>query len=155
MKNATAQDDDPVRIGALAEQTGCSVPTIRYYEQVGLIPAAQRRSSGHRVYDASAVEQLGFIRRCRDFGFTIEQIRALLSLAGSDRDCVEARNIAQAHLESVRAKLAELKTLERSLAQFVDVCTATCAGGPMPKCTILKDLSLAGAVSVKQSRCCG
>jgi MerR family copper efflux transcriptional regulator len=77
MTKPRAATDDVVRIGALAEQTGCSVPTIRYYEQIGLIPAARRRSGGHRVYDAAAVQQLGFIRRCRDFGFALEQIRAL------------------------------------------------------------------------------
>jgi MerR family transcriptional regulator, copper efflux regulator len=137
---------ESVRIGALAEMSGCSVPTIRYYEQVGLIPEARRRESGHRVYDPQAVQLLGFIRRCRDFGFTIDQIRDLLSLADSGkRDCVEARDIARAQLEAVRAKMLELMTLERSLAKFVDTCTSTCAGGPAPDCSILRDLSPAAA----------
>ena len=93
MKNTPIQD--PIRIGILARMTGCSVPTIRYYEEIGLIAPASRRSSGHRVYDPAAAQTLSFIRRCRDFGFTIEQTRALLSLAdGKDRDCIEARDIA-------------------------------------------------------------
>jgi MerR family copper efflux transcriptional regulator len=137
-----------LRIGALAEITGCSVPTIRYYEQIGLIPRASRRSSGHRVYDAEAAERLGLIRRCRDFGFTIEQTRDLLGLAASeDRHCAELRDIAQAHLASVRAKMLELMSLERSLARFVDACSANCIGGPAPKCTILADLGTASAQS--------
>ena len=150
------QAPDSIRIGALAQRTGCSVPTIRYYEQIGLIPAASRRSSGHRVYDAAAVRRLGFIHRCRHFGFTIEQIRALISLADKeDRNCEEARDVAQANLDGVRAKLAELRTLERSLAEFVEVCTASCAGGPVRECTILKDLSPETAPAAKQPRCCG
>ena len=71
-------------IGALAERTGCSVPTIRYYEEIGLIPAARRRASGHRVYDAKSEELLTFIRRCRDFGFPVEQVRELVALSNSD-----------------------------------------------------------------------
>lgn len=141
MKNVT-EPAAMVRIGDLAAQTGCSIPTIRYYEEVGLIPPAQRRASGQRVYDASAAELLRFIRRCRDFGFTLEQIRALVSLAGSTgRDCVEARDIAQTHLASVRTRMLELMALERSLSRFVDTCSSTCAGGPAPDCSLLKDLA--------------
>src|SRR5258706_16380843 len=100
---------ESLRIGALAERSGCSTPTIRYYEEIGLIPPARRRSSGHRVYDASAVQLLGFIRRCRDFGFTLEQIRSLVSLSGDmSRDCAEARDIAQKHLNGVRTPMLEL-----------------------------------------------
>jgi DNA-binding transcriptional MerR regulator len=151
----TSAQTEPVRIGALADQTGCSVPTIRYYEEIGLIPRARRRSSGHRVYDASAAQLIGFIRRCRDFGFTIEQIRSLASLTrNKTRDCVEARDIAQEHLGGVRAKMLELMTLERTLARFVDACDKNCAGGKAPDCTILKDLSPLDPAAQKQSSCC-
>ena len=145
----------PLTIGALAQRSGCNVPTIRYYEEIGLIPEAQRRQSGHRVYDAAAQELLSFIRRCRDFGFSIDQVRALVSLTRSvDRDCVEARDIAQTHLEAVRSKLAELQALEQSLARFVISCTTACAGGPAPKCTILKDLGRPATAAAPPS-CCG
>ena len=141
MKKHAERTAEPVRIGVLARLTGCSVPTIRYYEEVGLLPRARRRSSGHRVYDSSAVEALSFVRRCRDFGFTVEQTRDLLSLLGDKgRDCVEARDIAQAQLKVVRAKTLELMDLERSLAKFVTSCEAGCIGGPAPKCAILTDL---------------
>ena len=126
MKAEASDTAEPIRIGALARMSGCSVPTIRHYQEVGLIPPASRRSSGHRVYDAKAVQLLAFIRRCRDFGSSIEQTPAMLSLAhGKDRDCVEARDIAQ-------------------VPGFVDGCNATCAGGSAPQCTILKDLAGTG-----------
>lgn len=129
-------------IGALGERTGCSVSTIRYYEEIGLIPAARRRASGHRVYGTESVEILTFIRRCRDFGFPVELVRELVALSQSDeRDCFETLHIAQEHLRAVRAKLAELSGLERSLARFTQVCSERCAGGPAAKCTIFKDMA--------------
>jgi len=128
-------------IGALAELTGSSVPTIRYYEEIGLIPAARRRPSGHRFYGGDTVELLRFVRHCRDFGFGIEQVRELVSLSASEqRDCFETRDIAQAHLDTVRVKLAELRRLEISLTRFVQSCSEQCAGGPATRCTILQDL---------------
>jgi DNA-binding transcriptional MerR regulator len=152
----TSQTEPALTIGALAERSGCSVPTIRYYEEIGLIPPARRRDSGHRVYDARAVELLTFVRHCRDFGFPIEQVRELVSLAGSEqRDCFETLDIAQAHLKTVRAKLAELRALERSLARFARSCSEMCAGGPAARCTILKDLGSAGAPMAMASNCCG
>lgn len=127
-------------IGELAQRTGCTVPTIRYYEEVGLIPAAKRRPSGHRFYDGAFEDLLLFIRRCRDFGFSVDQVRELVALSQTEqRDCFETLEITQAHLRVVRAKLVELQTLERSLANFVSSCEATCAGGPAARCTILKE----------------
>ena len=95
MQNLSAEAG--LTIGALAERTGLNVPTIRYYEEIGLIPAAKRRPSGHRFYDGEAEQLLTFVRHCRDFGFPIEQVRELVSLAKSEeRDCFETRDIAQA-----------------------------------------------------------
>lgn len=143
-------------IGSMAERTGCSVPTIRYYEEIGLIPPAKRRPSGHRVYGSGAEELLTFIRHCRDFGFPVDQVRELLSLARSeDRDCLETREIAQVHLNDVRAKLNELRALERSLARFVRSCSEECVGGPAAQCTILKDLRLPNAAVGKTQGCRG
>src|SRR5262245_40667304 len=110
------RSSEAMTIGALAAGTGCSVPTIRYYEEIGLLPAASRRTSGHRVYGPADLQRLTFIRRCRDFGFSIEQVRAFVALAGSPaRDCRAARDLAQQHLIGVRQKLKELRALERSL----------------------------------------
>ena len=151
----TTQTVEPVRIGALARKTGCSVPTIRYYEEIGLIPRAKRRSSGHRIYEASAAQLIGFIRRCRDYGFTIEQIRSLAAISRNKMvDCAQARDIAAEHLRGVREKMLELMALERALVRFVDDCNKTCAGNKAPECTILKELGLADTPRNKAS-CCG
>lgn len=150
-------------IGAVSKQTGCSVPTIRYYEEVGLLPAAPRTEGNQRHYDDAAVRRLAFIRRCRDFGFTIEQVRELVGLADEpNRDCVEVRDIAQAHLQEVQKKLAELRALESSLSAFVCSCNAACAGGPAVDCTILEDLGMpavpaqskASAPAAERRSCC-
>ncbi|MFC5499313.1 helix-turn-helix domain-containing protein [Caenimonas terrae] len=129
-------------IGAASRQTGCSVPTIRYYEEVGLLPPAARSEGNQRHYDAAAIRRLSFIRRCRDFGFTLEQVRELAGLVDQPtRDCVEVRDIAQAHLQQVQQKLAELQALEASLSAFVCSCDTACAGGPAVDCTILEELA--------------
>ncbi|MBA2961801.1 MULTISPECIES: MerR family transcriptional regulator [Ramlibacter] len=133
----------PLSIGAASKQTGCSVPTIRYYEEIGLLPAALRSEGNQRHYDEAAIQRLTFIRRCRDFGFTIEQVRELVGLVHQpDRDCVEVRDIAQLHLQEVQKKLAELQALEASLSKFVLSCNAACVGGPAADCTILEDLAM-------------
>jgi DNA-binding transcriptional MerR regulator len=147
---------DRVTIGVLAKRTGFNVSAIRYYEEVGLIPPAARRPSGHRVYSEKEHGALALIKRCREFGFSIEETRALVALADeAGKDCVEARDIAQAHLDAVRVKLAELAALEQSLAKFVNACTEQCAGGPAPKCTILTDMSLRDAGGAPARGCCG
>lgn len=128
-------------IGKLAELTDSNVPTIRYYEEIGLLPPAVRTSGGQRAYGPPDLERLTFIRRCRDFGFPLEQVRTLLTLTEKpDRNCTEARDVAQSHLDTVREKLKELRALERSLVDFVKSCDSSCAGGPAGECTIMDDL---------------
>ena len=130
-----------LRIGELARLTGTTAPTIRYYEQIGLFPPASRRSGGQRSFDGEDVKRLTFIRRCRDFGFSIEQVRVLAALVQDrGRSCLEARDLAYNHLKTVRAKLAELKRLEQTMARFVKDCEMGCVGGPGPDCAILEDL---------------
>ena len=131
-----------LRIGALAERAGTNAPTIRYYEEIGLLRRADRQTGGQRAYGEEDVRRLAFIRRCRDFGFSIEQVRSLVALVQDrERSCMEARDLAHEHLTAVRAKLSELKALERSIAGFIATCNASCAGGPGPDCTILEDLA--------------
>lgn len=138
-------------IGALAKASGMTTPTIRYYEEIGLIPKARRSGSGQRYYEDADLSRLTFIRQCRDFGFGIEQVRVLLDLSIShDRDCIETRDIAQAHLAEVQQKLAELQALEKRLAAFVDRCNEACAGGPSCDCVIFRDLA-----EPKPRSCCG
>lgn len=138
-------------IGALAKAAGVSAPTIRYYEEIGLIPKARRSASGQRYYEEADRSRLTFIKQCRDFGFRIEQVRVLLDLSISrDRDCVETRDIAQSHLDEVRRKLEELRALETRLMAFVKRCNDACAGGPGSDCVIFKDLA-----ELKRRSCCG
>jgi len=140
----------PLSIGEVARQTGLTVPTIRYYEEVGLLPPAPRSDAGRRHYGEAAVRRLAFIRRCRDFGFPLEAVRGLIGLVDeAQRPCVEVRDIAALHLTEVRHKLAELQALERSLSAIVRSCDKGCAGGAVVDCSILEDLEGAS------SRCCG
>jgi DNA-binding transcriptional MerR regulator len=142
-----------LKIGELAERTGTNSPTIRYYEKIGLLPEPDRQEGNQRRYGESDVRRLGFIRRCRDFGFSLDQVRTLVSLVQDrSRTCTEARDIAQTHLAQVRARMRELRELERGIAGFVETCNIQCIGGPGPDCVILDDLSTT-ALSTASRRC--
>ena len=142
-------------IGALAKRVGFAVSALRYYEEVGLIPPALRRESGHRVYPESVLDLLVLIRHCRDLGFSIDETRELVALStNGERDCVEARAIAQVHLNAVRAKMAELRRLDRSLSRYVQACSEGCAGGPAPNCNILTDLRQSVPNGTDSLGCC-
>jgi DNA-binding transcriptional MerR regulator len=130
-----------LKIGRLAALTGTNVPTIRYYEEIGLLPKPRRHGT-QRSYEDSDVSRLTFIRRCREFGLPIAQTRDLLTLMHDrKRSCADARTIAQTHLAFVRAKLTELQTLEHSITGFVASCETSCAGGPGPDCVVLQDMA--------------
>jgi DNA-binding transcriptional MerR regulator len=131
-----------LKIGELAKLTRTSTPTIRYYESIGLIPPAARRRGGQRRYGSEDARRLTFIRRCREFGFSVDQVRMLADLMNDEaKCCTEARDIAQSHLEDVRAKRAELEALEHAIADFVERCDTTCVGGPGPACVPLTELA--------------
>jgi DNA-binding transcriptional MerR regulator len=111
-------------IGALAQRTGSSVPTVRYYEEIGLVRKAKRGPGGHRLYDESDLKRLTFVRRCRNFALPIEKIRELASLMDHPaQDCSKARDVAELQLTYVRKKLSELRALENGLAHFATACT--------------------------------
>lgn len=130
-----------VRIGELAQRAGATTPTVRYYESIGLLPRPTR-SNGQRRYSAADVQRVTFIRRCREFGFTIDDVRTLLGIVEDrKRPCSEAREIAQAHAEQVRTRIAELRALERTIIEFVQRCDESCSGGPGPSCVPLKSLA--------------
>jgi DNA-binding transcriptional MerR regulator len=144
-----------ITIGALAQSTGVSVSAIRYYEEIGLISKAHRRPSGHRVYGPKAREVMAVIRSCREFGFSIEQIRELVSLStNSQLPCDETREVAQTHLNAVKAKLVELCQLEGNLTRFIQSCTENCIGGPAPQCNILENIGSSSAQPVAAKGCC-
>jgi DNA-binding transcriptional MerR regulator len=128
----------PMAIGALARQTGVKVPTIRYYESIGLLPAPPRTESNRRTYGAAEVQRLKFIRHARDLGFAVDAIRQLLDLAAApDQPCAEADAIAQAHLATIDQKIAQLTALRDEVAGMV----ARCAHGRMGGCGVIEVLS--------------
>ena len=102
------------------------------------MPRPVRQGAGQRRYGHKDVRRLTFIRRCRDFGFSVDQVRKLVGLLDDrQRSCTEARDIGQAHLDAIRAKLVELHVLEQMIADFVHECDRSCAGGPGPDCVPL------------------
>src|SRR5215831_10799320 len=123
MRAITALRADGVPIGELSRRTGVHVETIRYYEKIKMLPAPRRTAGGHRVYGPQQARVLAFIRRGRELGFTLEEIRALLALAGPGKaSCAEVRAIATRHLEDIRTKIGDLTKLERLLSRTVAKC---------------------------------
>jgi Cu(I)-responsive transcriptional regulator len=129
-------------IGKLAEATGTKVETVRYYERAGLIAPPARTSGNYRSYRIEDLERLRFIRRTRDLGFSLEEVRALLDMAQQrDRDCGTVDELAKRHLGDIDRKIADLKALRRELAGVI----SSCAGGTMAECRILDAFAPAGS----------
>lgn len=125
-----------IPIGELSRLTGCNIETIRYYERIGLLPKAARRGR-YRSFGTADVARLNFVRRARELGFTLDEIRALLRLAEDrDRPCTEAREVAVVHLTDIRTKIADLQAMESVLAETV----VRCADGKTPECPLLETL---------------
>lgn len=126
-------------IGELGRASGVHLETIRYYERIGLMPAPARTDGGHRVYDDTHRRRLTFIRRARELGFSLDQIRELLDLsANAGEPCGAVLGIAGAHLAEVRRKIADLTRLEAILAEAVARCAETPIG---PECPVLSMLT--------------
>ena len=131
-----------MNIGAASKASGVSAKMIRYYEQVGLIPAADRSGGGYRIYSKTDVELLRFVRRARDLGFSVEQIGELLALwQDKNRASGDVKRLAEAHLAELRQKIAGLQDMARTLEHLAHCC----AGDDRPDCPILADLAGAGA----------
>ena len=123
--------------GAIAARTGVNIETVRYYERIALLPAPPRSTGGHRMYDQVLLRRLNFIRRCRELGFTLDEVRSLLQLVdGGGYTCGEVEALTTAHLGEVRRKLADLKRLEKVLREMV----ARCEGGEVPDCPVIEAL---------------
>ena len=125
-------------IGELARATGTKAETIRYYERIGLLPRPARTSANYRSYGAAELARLSFVRRARALGFSIEQISALLDLADCrDRSCEAVDALAQEHLATIDAKIADLTALRRELADVIGQCQQ----GTIAECRILDALA--------------
>ncbi len=124
----------PITRGALARQSGVNAETIRYYEKIGLLPEPPRSAGGHRLYGENLQRRLRFIHRCRRMGFTLDEIRELLSLVDREQiSCERVQHIAEQHLDSIRARIRDLRRMQKSLAELV----AQCSGDDVPDCPII------------------
>lgn len=125
-------------IGEVARATGTQSETIRYYERIGLLPAPPRTAARYRIYCRSDVNRLAFVKRSRDLGFTIEEVRVLLALAQEgDRNCKEVDAIARRHLIDVEGKIGDLRRLARELRHLI----GQCQGGSISECRIIEALA--------------
>lgn len=125
-------------IGQAAKATGIKVPTIRFYEAEGLLPAPARTESGRRLFSDADVERLAFIRHARALGFELADIRSLLNLADHpDLPCHDADRIARQHLTGVEARLRQLRSLKDELTRMIEAC----AGGAVGECRVIESLS--------------
>lgn len=127
-----------IAIGEFSRRTGGNIETIRYYERIGLLPLPDRQGRFRR-YGAADVARLVFIRRARELGFTLDEVRALLTLSEADgkASCTDVRDIAARHLLEVRAKIKDLMAMERTLADAVHGCNA----GEVLGCPVIEALS--------------
>ena len=124
-------------IGKLSKATGVKVPTIRYYEQIDLLPEPVRTTGNQRLYDRRTQERLAFIRHARDLGFPLEPIRELLGLSDSpDQSCIAADKIAGRQLAAVNARIARLTALKDELERMVHQC----ASGTIADCRVIEVL---------------
>lgn len=125
-------------IGEIGRRTGTKVETIRYYEKIGLLAPPGRTQGNYRAYGEDDLARLSFIRRTRDLGFSIDQVRMLVSLSDDDaRDCTTVDEIASAHLQEIDRKLADLAAMRRAIAALVE----SCGGGVVRQCRILEALA--------------
>jgi MerR family mercuric resistance operon transcriptional regulator len=129
---------DAISIGALARQSGVNIETIRYYERIGVLPEPARSAGGYRQYLARHAERLRFIRRSRDLGLSLDDVRRLLSLADKkSNSCSKVRELASHHLVDIRARIADLQRMERVLSQLVSACSK----GKVANCPLLEALA--------------
>ena len=130
-----------MNIGEAAKAARVSAKMIRYYEQIGLIPPAQRSDSGYRAYTGADIHRLHFIRRARDLGFAMHEITELLGLwQDKQRASSQVKRIAQTHIDDLATRIAAMQAMQRTLQSLVRCCH----GDQRPDCPILDDLAAAG-----------
>ena len=121
-------------IGALSRRSGVNIETIRFYERIGILPKPPRTQGGHRVYSRDHLKRLSFVRRSRELGFTLDEVRGLLELVDGGRyTCAEVKTITLNHLADIRRKIADLRRLERTLSDMA----GKCKGGRVPECPVI------------------
>jgi Cu(I)-responsive transcriptional regulator len=130
-----------VKIGELASATATKVETVRYYEKIGLLPPPARTSANYRAYSSEHLARLSFIRRARDLGFTLEAVRALLTLSDDkEQSCEAVDSVARLHLTEVDRKISDLKALRSELNRVLGSCNQ----GTVADCKIIETLAPRG-----------
>ena len=120
-----------VTIGGLSKQTGCHIETVRYYERIGVLLKPPRTEGGHRLYGKEQIKRLMFVRRSRELGFSLGEIRTLLKLVdGKQYTCREVKALMEEHLGDIKKKISDLKRLQKTLADI----SSQCEGGMVPEC---------------------
>ena len=128
-----------ITIGKVAERTGCHIETIRYYEKEGLLPSPSRSAGGHRLYTQNLVERLVFIRRARELGFSMLEIKQFHSIVDGEMvSCERVKSIADHHLEEIAAKIADLVKMQTILTDL----SHQCSGKDVPDCPIISALQV-------------
>ena len=128
---------DALPIGALSKQSGVNIETIRYYEKIGVMPAPLRSAGGYRMYSSDHLKRLGFVRRGRQLGFSLDELRGLLHLVdGHAYTCAEVHALTLQHLGEVRRKIADLRRLQKVLAEMAAQCTEDL----VPECPVIDAL---------------
>jgi len=137
MPAITVSRGSGLTIGALSRRTRVNIETIRFYERIGILPKPPRSASGHRIYGRDDLMRLGFVRRSRELGFSLDEVRGLLRLVDGGRyTCAEVKAITLDHLADVRRKIADLRRLERTLADVAGKCRGT----KVPDCPVIEAL---------------
>jgi MerR family mercuric resistance operon transcriptional regulator len=132
-----ARDMRNLSRGTLSKETGVNMETIRYYEKAGLMPEPARSDNGYRIYNEFHVKRLAFVKRCRELGFSLKEIAALLRLVdGGDYTCAEIRDHTVSHLKDVEEKIRDLRKMQRTLKKMVSECD----GLLVPECPIVDSL---------------
>lgn len=130
-----------IPIGALARQTRCNIETIRFYEKIGVLAKPARTEGGHRAYGRAHVERLAFVRRARELGFTLDEARALLRLAAAANvSCAEAKDLAAVHLAGVKAKIADLRAMQKTLTALIVQCDVRGDAADLLGCPLIEAL---------------
>jgi len=124
-------------IGEMSNLTGVNIETIRYYERIAIMPRPDRTGGGNRQYNHDQLKRLSFIKRCRDLGYSLDEIRALLEMVDRhDFTCAEVHGMTISHLTNIERKLADLKRLKQSLTKMASQCSK----GDVPECPIIDNL---------------
>ena len=139
MRQITVSRTDGLSIGELSRLTGVKIETIRYYEKIRMLPEPVRSRNGRRIYQSKEMRILGFIRRGRELGFRLDEVRALLALGAPGKaSCADVREIASHHLDEIRTKISDLVKLEALLSKTI----RKCSGKAVPDCPVIDVLDV-------------